>query len=103
MSGMLRGWRAVFGITHDFAYIGEFMIRENLRWMAALTLAANLAFAPAAVMAAPGGNGDTQKKPVSNVSGGGPATSTPIKHLVVIFQENESFDHYFGTYPNAEN
>jgi phospholipase C len=30
-------------------------------------------------------------------------TKTPIKHLVVIFQENRSFDHYFGTYPNALN
>jgi phospholipase C len=28
-------------------------------------------------------------------------TLTPIKHIVVIFQENTSFDHYFGTYPNA--
>ena len=28
---------------------------------------------------------------------------TPIKHVVVIFQENVSFDHYFGTYPNAAN
>jgi phospholipase C len=35
--------------------------------------------------------------------GGGSATATPIKHLVVIFQENVSFDHYFGTYPNAAN
>jgi phospholipase C len=26
---------------------------------------------------------------------------TPIKHVVVIFQENISFDHYFGTYPHA--
>src|SRR5580704_4457214 len=34
---------------------------------------------------------------------GGPRTTTPIKHLVVIFQENESFDHYFGTYPHAAN
>ncbi len=31
------------------------------------------------------------------------ATTTPIKDLVIIFQENESFDHYFGTYPNASN
>jgi phospholipase C len=31
------------------------------------------------------------------------ATKTPIKHLVVIFQENASFDHYFGTYPQALN
>ena len=30
-------------------------------------------------------------------------TSTPIKHVVVIFQENNSYDHYFGTYPNALN
>lgn len=30
-------------------------------------------------------------------------TNTPIKHLVVIFQENVSFDHYFATYPNATN
>lgn len=30
-------------------------------------------------------------------------TITPIQHLVVIFQENISFDHYFGTYPKALN
>ena len=30
-------------------------------------------------------------------------TATPIQHLVVIFQENVSFDHYFGTYPEAAN
>ncbi len=32
-----------------------------------------------------------------------PGTSTPIKHVVVIYQENVSFDHYFGTYPRATN
>jgi len=32
-----------------------------------------------------------------------PPTATPIKHLVVIFGENVSFDHYFATYPNATN
>src|SRR4051794_16821243 len=32
-----------------------------------------------------------------------PAPNTPIEHLVVIFDENVSFDHYFGTYPNAAN
>ncbi len=31
------------------------------------------------------------------------ATTTPIKHLVIIYQENVSFDHYFGTYPLAAN
>ena len=32
-----------------------------------------------------------------------PDTSTPIKHVVVLFDENVSFDHYFGTYPRAAN
>ena len=31
------------------------------------------------------------------------STATPIKHLVVIYQENVSFDHYFATYPKAAN
>ena len=31
----------------------------------------------------------------------GERTATPIKHIVVIFGENISFDHYFGTYPYA--
>jgi len=30
-------------------------------------------------------------------------TATPIKHIVIIFGENRSFDHYFGTYPYASN
>ncbi|GAA4629030.1 alkaline phosphatase family protein [Actinoallomurus vinaceus] len=30
-------------------------------------------------------------------------TNTPIKHVVVLFDENISFDHYFGTYPKAAN
>ncbi|MBV8527019.1 MAG: phospholipase, partial [Candidatus Dormibacteraeota bacterium] len=39
----------------------------------------------------------------SRAAADGPPTATPIKHVVVIFQENISFDHYFGTYPNATN
>ena len=31
------------------------------------------------------------------------ATATPIKHVVVIYGENISFDHYFGLYPTATN
>jgi phospholipase C len=45
--------------------------------------------------------------PVSASASGGHAVSasgrTPIRHLVVIFDENVSFDHYFGTYPFAKN
>src|SRR6476661_11109313 len=32
-----------------------------------------------------------------------PTPLTPIHHLVVIFPENVSFDHYFATYPHAKN
>ena len=31
------------------------------------------------------------------------STTTPIKHVVVIFDENITFDHYFATYPEATN
>jgi len=40
----------------------------------------------------------TRKDPAAKL-----ATKTPIKHVVVIFDENNSFDHYFGTYPHALN
>jgi phospholipase C len=36
-------------------------------------------------------------------SGSGTGSATPIQHLVVIFGENISFDHYFATYPRALN
>jgi phospholipase C len=39
--------------------------------------------------------------PQAHGAGGG--TATPIKHLVVLFDENISFDHYFATYPKAAN
>lgn len=41
----------------------------------------------------------TSATPVYAASG----TTTPVKHVVVIFQENVSFDHYFATYPKARN
>ncbi|BCL81114.1 phospholipase C [Ktedonobacteria bacterium brp13] len=41
--------------------------------------------------------------PVTSTVNGNKSTTTPIQHVVVIFQENVSFDHYFGTYPNATN
>jgi phospholipase C len=47
------------------------------------------------LLAGPGAGTSTAAPPA--------ATATPIEHLVVIFQENVSFDHYFGTYPNAAN
>jgi len=34
---------------------------------------------------------------------GAATATTPIQHVVIIFQENVSFDHYFATYPHAAN
>ena len=45
----------------------------------------------------------SQRSPAGHHHGSGAATATPVKHLVVIFDENVSFDHYFGTYPYAAN
>jgi phospholipase C len=49
------------------------------------------------------GVGSTVAAPVAFAANDGTATTTPIKHVVVIYQENVSFDHYFATYPNAKN
>jgi len=73
-----------------------------------LLLMAALAIVGASVVAvAQASTGGRSHKRDSDWGGGGPGggsgTSTPIKHVVVIFQENVSFDHYFGTYPNAAN
>ncbi len=61
------------------------------------------AVAPAAMAATPVGatastNPAWDEKNVDNTP-----TATPIKHLVIIYNENVSFDHYFGTYPTATN
>jgi phospholipase C len=64
----------------------------------ALLLALTTALGPTAMPAFAGSKPSV--KPTGNVA---PATATPIQHLVVIFGENISFDHYFGTYPVATN
>ena len=37
----------------------------------------------------------------SNAHAIGPSAVSPITHIVVVVQENHSFDNYFGTYPTA--
>src|SRR5215468_393713 len=60
-----------------------------------------------AVVAAGGLCLATSASAVASATPGAHPTGTrigsPITHLVVIFDENVSFDHYFGTYPNAAN
>src|SRR5579883_1948790 len=48
-------------------------------------------------------SGSTTSSPQATPAPTTAAMNTPIKHVVVIFQENVSFDHYFGTYPKATN
>ena len=52
----------------------------------------------AALVSAPAVSAPLAQKPPASF-----ATTTPIKHLVVIYQENSSFDRYFATYPVALN
>ncbi|MCI3274432.1 phospholipase C [Streptomyces cylindrosporus] len=55
----------------------------------------------AAALAAAGGAVPASAAPAHGHPG--TRTTTPIKHLVVIYDENVSFDHYFATYPKAAN
>ena len=69
-------------------------MRKWTRRLALVAVTAAVASLAATAHASVRGDGD---------GGHRDATRTPIQHLVVIFQENVSFDHYFGTYPNAAN
>jgi phospholipase C len=60
--------------------------------LAALTLAAAVANTAVGQMTAQSESANRSVK-----------TTCPIEHLVIIFQENISFDHYFATYPVATN
>jgi phospholipase C len=67
----------------------------NFRRVMASLLAMTIAIGPSVTPAFA-----SSAKPLTEAAS---AIATPIQHLVVIFQENVSFDHYFGTYPHATN
>jgi phospholipase C len=75
---------------------------------ATLTLAATVQPVPV-VAATPAAGATPVAGAVAPASIAGPSpqdavpTATPIKHVVVLFNENVSFDHYFATYPKATN
>ena len=70
--------------------------RRLPRTMATLVCVAGLGFASTLPSVARAGSATGDRSTAEAAP-----TKTPIKHLVVIFQENVSFDHYFGTYPQA--
>ena len=69
------------------------MFSKHSRVMTAVKFACAAALASTTVMAGNASYNVAEKA----------QTTTPIKHVIVIFGENESFDHYFGTYPYATN
>ena len=74
-----------------------------IRKLAALSLTSTLILGGCGqgAVSTPPGNGNANTTPTPTVT---PTTSSAvIKHVVVIFGENVSFDHYFGTYPLATN
>ncbi len=81
----------------DMLKMSKASMSEVPRRTVALLLALTTAVGPTAMPAF------AASKPAPKVTKPAPPTATPIQHLVIIFNENISFDHYFGTYPNATN
>ncbi|HEV2324443.1 MAG TPA: alkaline phosphatase family protein [Terracidiphilus sp.] len=67
--------------------------RRGLR----IAVFASLALATTALMASA-----AQPAAAARQSDASASASVPIKHVIIIFQENRSFDSYFGTYPGAD-
>src|SRR5580692_9632962 len=75
------------------------MIRKLLAFSMSLTLI--LSGCGQGTVSTPPGNGNANTTPPVVITPTTPQAA--IKHIVVIFDENISFDHYFGTYPIAAN
>ncbi len=71
--------------------------------MKRMVLALIMVLALASAASAAPGRPRPRHRASHGVSADALSTATPIKHLVVVFQENRSFDRYFGTYPYALN
>jgi phospholipase C len=80
---------------------------RSARYLLAAALAALVAVTPAAVRAGSDrSDQDGQGRRDDDRDGNDSRFREPekeIRHVVVIFQENISFDHYFATYPHAQN
>src|SRR5665213_3110813 len=62
-----------------------------------IALSAAAFFAIACACGCAGGSPGTAGPMVS-----GPLSATPVQHIVVIMQENRSFDHLFNGFPGAD-
>ncbi len=78
-------------------------MQKHWRRVTAGTIAVMTCAAGAAGSVAAAGPSPAVRHQTSHRVAAAAHSRSPIKHLVVIFQENVSFDHYFGTYPSASN
>jgi phospholipase C len=76
--------------------------RRAMAWLLTMTITLGPTVAPAFASPIKPAN-QVMKPATSTLCPNGVTTATPICYIVVIFNENISFDHYFGTYPNAAN
>jgi phospholipase C len=60
-----------------------------------------VAFSMAACSSSGGGGSSTPPAAVAS-SNPGPPTTTPIKHIVIMIQENRTFDDLFSTFPGSD-
>jgi phospholipase C len=77
--------------------------RAGIGLAAVVGLLAILAVGPLALASARRGPSRSRVRALHHRHPTDATTATPIKHLVVVFQENRSFDRYCGTYPYALN
>ena len=78
-----------------------FVIHENRRWRWTVALGLTLVLLSGCMMT---GRPSAPSRPAAS-PGSSPATASgihKIQHVIVIMQENRSFDSYFGTFPDAD-
>jgi phospholipase C len=80
---------------------GAHTLRTSKKLLAAILGAAAIGAAVLGISVSSASSGSSD--PASVAATAAVPTTTPIKHVVVLFDENISFDHYFGTYPFATN
>ncbi len=71
-------------------------------WARVIALLAAVAVVAATAAAGSASSSTPRRPPAQRGSSAIPAGIHKIKHVVIIMQENRSFDNYFGTYPGAD-
>ena len=74
------------------------MIRRLL-WLLAIIAAMTAVPSPLGTLASPP---PSHSPSVPEMAADAPPGLAKIEHIIILFQENRSFDHYFGTYPGAD-